>query len=490
VGADGGVLTADTDAGPSDVDPLPVAANPFVLAAYDPFSTFGADVDTASYDGFTRDIALGRLPAAELVRLEDFVNYFDYDYPTPAVDAPHPFAIALAAAPSAGARQTTMLRVGIQAAVPPPEAKKQAHIVFLVDVSGSMAEELPLVQRVLRGALEQLDPEDLVSLVTYAGSTEVRLTPTRVSAKERISPAIDGLTSAGSTNGASGIDLAYEQAESALIAGGINHVVLCTDGDFNVGASSDAALVELIKSKRQTGVTLTALGFGTTRVNDSMMEKVSNAGNGIFSVVTSEQQADRYAGERLLATIVHVAKDVKLQIEFNPERVRAYRLLGYENRAIADDDFRDDMVDAGEIGAGHRVTVLYELVLASDPLPDGTVPVAAQGTMEGGEREVDAADLALVKVRYKTPGATDSDPASEVTAGFAPDAIASEPSAADADLRWAEAVAAFAELLKGSTFAQHDTLDALGATFEAQRARDQDRAVFADQFKQARALLH
>jgi Ca-activated chloride channel homolog len=220
-----------------------------------------------------------------------------------------------------------------------------------------------------------------------------------------------------------------------------------------------------------------------------MMEKVSNAGNGSFSVVTSALQADRYVAERLLASIVLVAKDVKLQIEFNAKRVRAYRLLGYENRAIADHDFRDDTIDAGEIGAGHRVTVLYELVLASDPLPEGVAPVAQQGGIESAPREVAAADLALVKVRYKAPGASEDDPATEVSAAFAPDAIASEPSLADADLRWAAAVAGFAELLKRSTFAEQDTLEALGATFEAQRARDRDRAAFADQFEKARGLL-
>jgi Ca-activated chloride channel family protein len=224
--------------------------------------------------------------------------------------------------------------------------------------------------------------------------------------------------------------------------------------------------------------------------NDGMMEKVSNAGNRIFGVFTSPQQADRYAGERLLATIVHVAKDVKLQIEFNPDRVRAYRLLGYENRAIADQDFRDDMVDAGEIGAGHRVTVLYELVLAGDALPElGGAPVVTQGEPDLATREVGADDLALVKVRYKQPGAGASDPAAEVSAAFAPDAIAADAGAADADLRWAAAVAAFAEVLKNSTFAQPDSLDALGATFEAQRERDQDRAAFADLFRKARALL-
>ena len=485
---------ADSDGGADlagDVPARPAAANPFVLTQYDPLSTFGADVDTASYDGFVRDISLGRLPDPATVRLEDFVNYFDYDYPPPAADAEHPFSISLAAARGLGARETTLLRVGIQAALPPPSAKKQANIVFLVDVSGSMAEELPLVQTVLSGALHQLDDEDLISIVTYAGSTEVRLKPTAVSRADQISAVIAQLQSGGSTNGAGGIQLAYQQAESAFIQDGINHVVLCTDGDFNVGASSDEALVELIKSKRSTGITLTALGFGTERVNDSMMEKVSNAGNGIFSVIASESQAERYAAERLLSSLVHVAKDMKLQVEFNPELVRAYRLLGYEDRAIADQDFRDDTVDAGEVGAGHRVTALYELVMGDDALPDAAgEPVHTQGERGTGSREVSASDLVLVKVRYKAPGAAASDPASEVATALAPEAIAADPGLADEDFRWAAAVAAFAEVLKGSAFAERDALDAIGATLQAQRARDRDRAAFADQFKLARALLH
>jgi Ca-activated chloride channel family protein len=249
--------------------------------------------------------------------------------------------------------------------------------------------------------------------------------------------------------------------------------------------------VELIKSKRSTGITLTALGFGTERVNDSMMEKVSNAGNGTFSVIASESQAKRYAAERLLSSLVLVAKDMKLQVEFNPERVRAYRLLGYEDRAIADQDFRNDTVDAGEVGAGHRVTALYELVLGDDALPDAAgEPVHTQGERASGSREVSASDLVLVKVRYKAPDAAESDPASEVATALAPEAIAADPSLADDDFRWAAAVAAFAEVLKGSAFAERDALDTIGATLEAQRARDRDRSAFADQFKLARALLH
>jgi Ca-activated chloride channel family protein len=348
------------------------------------------------------------------------------------------------------------------------------------------------VQSVLRSALDELETSDRISIVTYAGGTEVLLTPTPLTKRSRIEDAINGLTSGGSTNGAGGIQLAYAQATDAFIEGGINHVVLCTDGDFNVGASSDEALVELIEQQRTTGVTLTALGFGTTINNDSMMEKVSNAGNGIYSVIATETQAARYARDRLLATLIHVAKDMKIQVEFNPALVHAYRLLGYENRAIADVDFRNDTVDAGEVGAGHRVTALYELVLDGDPLPEAAgTPAREQGETGGDAREIDPEDLALVKVRYKAPGAAVSDPAAEVSASLAPAAVAAEPGAADQDLRWAAAVAAFAEVLKRSAFREvsADALDDLGAVFEAQRDRDEDRAAFADQFRRARAFL-
>lgn len=222
-----------------------------------------------------------------------------------------------------------------------------------------------------------------------------------------------------------------------------------------------------------------------------VMEKVSNAGDGIYSVIATEEQADRYAKERLLGTLVHVAKDMKIQVELNPSLVRAYRLLGYEDRAIADVDFRNDTVDAGEVGAGHRVTALYELVLDGDALPVGAGQgVRAQGEQSHGPREVSATDLALVKVRYKAPNAGPEDAASEVAAAFAPEAIAADPTLADADLRWAAAIAAFAEILKHSAFAERDALDAIGATLAAQAERDADRAAAVQRFQQARALLH
>ena len=351
-----GPLAADDSSDPD----APVGTNPFTVTAFDPLSTFAADVDTASYDIFRRILAEGALPSADWVRLEEFVNYFEYGYPAPAHDAEVPFSISLAAAPNLLDRDTVVLHVGIQGKAAPPFEKRPANLVFLVDVSGSMggADKLPLVRELLRLTLDELDPTDTISIVTYASDTGVRLSPTPVSDRATIEDVIYDLTAGGSTAGGAGINLAYEQAEAAFLEGGINHVLLCTDGDFNVGISNTADLVALIEEKRETGITFTALGFGLDNLNDGMMEAITNAGNGVYGVITDSDQAARYVHERLLQGMTYIAKDMKLQIEFNPNEVYAYRLLGYENRAIADELFRDDTVDAGEVGAGHRVTAL------------------------------------------------------------------------------------------------------------------------------------
>jgi Ca-activated chloride channel family protein len=482
-GAGGGFSAGDSESSPlpgNQNEPhTPVGVNPFVLVAHDPFSTFAADVDTASYDLMRRDLLAFQVPIAAGVRLEDYVNYFKYDYPAPAEDSEHPFAISLASAPHPVRDGITLLRVGIQATLPTALEKKPTNLVFLVDTSGSMqeADKLPLVQHTLTEALSVLDPNDTVSIVTYAGDVQVRLPPTHVVEAQVIVNAIQGLVSNGGTNGAGGIQLAYQQAEAGYIEGGINHVVLCTDGDFNIGVSSTDELVTMIEDKRTTGVTLTALGYGTGNLNDSMMEKVSNAGNGIYSLITSQQQANDYVENRLLSTLEHVAKDVKIQLELNPEHVHAYRLLGYENRAIADDDFRDDVIDAGEIGAGHRVTALYELVMAGGAVPEvENGPAVQSGDPIDGEREIDAESLVLVKVRYKQPGASAEDPATEVQQTLAPGAAAASLEAADADLRWAVAMAMFAELLKGSPYAHEGDLSVVSALAMPQGSRDAYRA--------------
>lgn len=467
-----------------------VGTNPFVMTAHDPFSTFAADVDTASYDIFVRDALRGVLPSPDSVRLEDYVNAFDYDYPAPPLDAEVPFSIDLAAAGHPFRSGIAQLRVGIQAAVPPEHVKVPTNLVFLIDTSGSMqsAEKLPLVQRVILDALPQLGEHDTVAIVTYAGSTEVRLPPTSVAERSRIEGVVTGLAANGSTNGASGIELAYAQAEAGFIEGGFNHVILCTDGDFNVGITSTEALVELIEEKRRSGVTLTALGFGYGNLNDAMMERISNSGNGVYSVIVSEAHATRYAEEDLLRTAHFVAQDMKIQLELNPEHVLAYRLLGYENRAIADDDFREDAVDAGEVGAGYRVTALYELVLVgqSVPLLEGA-PELDDGEPVEGERAIPAEELVRVRVRWKDIGASESDAAYETAAGLTPsDVLASTD---DPDFLWASAMAAFAEILKQNAYGDSSHLARIAEIFAAQAERDEDRAELAQLFDAVRSQL-
>lgn len=479
-----------------DVDPLPepnpaVLVNPFVTVAHDPLSTFAVDVDTASYDIFRRDLLAGFLPTPQTVRLEEFVNYFNYDYPAPEPGAEVPFSISLAAGPSLFDTGTTLLRVGIQGESAPEFEKKAANVVFLVDVSGSMqsAEKLPLVQAVLSEAVGILEPNDTISIVTYASGTAVALEPTPASESATVSSVINGLTAGGSTNGAGGIQLAYEQARSAFIEGGINHVVLCTDGDFNVGVSSTEGLIALIEQERTSGVTFTALGFGYQN-NDAMMEAVSNAGNGMYGVIANADQAIDYVHDRLLHNLTLIAKDVKIQVEFNPEFVTAYRLLGYENRAIADEEFRDDKVDAGEIGASHRVTALYELVLAGQDVPGAdAAPAPVDGAAYEGQREVKPTDLVFVKVRYKDVDATEDDAAYEVGEGLEPGDIAESAEELDADFQWAMAVATFAEVLKASPYASKERLPEVKALIAPQASKDADRMEFNTLFDSALALL-
>jgi Ca-activated chloride channel family protein len=468
-----------------------VGTNPFVLVAHDPLSTFAADVDTASYDIFRRYAGVSA-PDPASVRLEEYVNYFHYDYPAPPADAEEPFSIVLGAAPNPLRAGSTLLRVGIQGKAAPEGEQKPANLVFLVDVSGSMqaADRLPLAQQVLRQTLDLLQPTDTVSIVSYASDTRVRLEPTPVSERTTIIAQIDALSAGGSTAGASGIELAYQQADAGFIQGGINHVILCTDGDFNVGPSSNTELVNIIREKRKSGVTMTALGFGSGNLNDAMLEAVSNAGNGIYGVITSEQQAADYVRERMLSTLTLIAKDMKIQIEFNPLLVNAYRLLGYENRAIADDDFRDDRVDAGEVGAGHQVTALYELVLQNQSIPEGAnAPASVGGEPYTGTVEVNTDDLVLVKVRYKDVDASEEDPAFELSSSLAPTDVAAPEATLDPDLSWAIALAAFAEILKQSPYAEPGALAALEATFAAQAARDDDRGEFLDLFTRTKATL-
>ncbi len=469
-----------------------VGTNPFVYTSHDPFSTFAADVDTASYDIFRRDIEDGYLPMADSVRLEEYMNYFSYEYPPPGPIAEHPFSISVTAAPGLAGYDTTLLRVGIQGKVIPESAKPQANLVFLVDTSGSMGsgDKLGFVKHLLNSSLEYLDPDDTISIVTYAGATGVALAPTPVSDAAVIANAINSFTAGGSTAGAAGIDLAYQQAEAGFIEDGVNHVLLCTDGDFNVGASSTDALVDLIEEKRETGITLTVLGFGTGNLNDAMMEAISNAGNGTYSVISSLNQAEKYAQHGLLNGLFYIAKDVKLQVEFNPEQVLAYRLLGYENRELADDDFIDDTVDGGEIGSGHRVTAFYELILPGQEVPQPEdAPDPLSGEPVEGEQEISAEDMVLVKVRYKDVDATALDEAYATSVSMGSEDILESTLDADQDFQWAASIAAFAEILKESPFADESALTDIHSTLLSYDTPDEDRIEFIDLFETSLTYL-
>jgi Ca-activated chloride channel homolog len=471
----------------NETEPQTIFVNPFKETASDPFSTFAADVDTASYDLFRSQLQNARsLPPPETVRTEEFVNYFEYDYPAPQSEDEHPFTIHLAATPDSFDTPRTMLRVGIQAQQPIAFEKKRTNLAFLVDTSGSMQDplKLPLVKVLLSETLNVLDPEDRVSVVTYGGNTGLALPSTLAAEASTISAVIDDLGASGGTNGAQGIELAYDEVRSNFVENGINHVILCTDGDFNVGASSIEELVQLIEEQRSTGITFTAVGFGL-RPNDAMMEAITNAGNGVYGVVGSEQQAKDYADERLLSTLQLVAKDLKIQVEFNQDQVYAYRLLGYENRAIADEDFRNDVVDAGEVGAGHRVTAIYELALTDEQMPKGVEATPGEQSSDDGVVEVSGDDLVLVKVRYKDVDATEQDPAQEVQATLG----VGDSSKPDLDLKWAAAVAAFAELLRGSPLVDPSILDQLQNAVEEQAQRDAERTEFYELFLLARPMI-
>jgi len=477
---------------PGDQDEA-VGTNPFVATEHDPFSTFATDVDTASYDIFRRDLdQRGALPDPASVRLEEFVNAFDYAYPAPLAGAEHPFTLDLDAAPAPFA-DTVIFRVGLHARELPPAERPPANLVFLVDVSGSMSasNKLPLVKVVLRELVTTLRPTDRIAIVSYASGERVVLESTPVSQSAAILHAIDRLDAGGSTAGQAGLARAYSVAEGAFIEGGVNHVILCTDGDFNVGITSTDALVAFIEAKRDGGVTLTALGFGYGNLNDAMMERVTNAGNGSYAVITDEDHAIQYAQQDLWRTIFIIARDTKLQVVFNPERVLAYRLLGYENRALADDAFTDDRVDAGEVGAGHTVTALYELVLTGAAIPEasGAPPLDDGGAWDGDPLALAPSALAEVRLRYKGADPHDPSPAHELRATFAAEDVRANWQAAALDTRFATAVAAFAEILEQSPFAGRYDLGDLHAELTACAGDAADRLELRDHLGRARTVL-
>ncbi len=414
-----------------------------------PYSTFSADVDTASYANVRRFLLQGQRPPADAVRIEEMVNYFPYGDRPPTGDAP--FAASLEVASAPWAPEHRLVRIGIKGRELSEAARPAANLVFLLDVSGSMDEpnKLPLVKQSLRLLVDKLRPDDHVAIVIYAGASGLALPSTPASHKAEILDAIERLDAGGSTNGAMGIQLAYDIAKAHFIPGGVNRVILATDGDFNVGVTSEGELVRLVEEKAKTGVFLTVLGFGMGNIKDSALEQLADKGNGNYAYIDSLAEAKKTLVEQAGGTLVTIAKDVKLQVEFNPALVQAYRLIGYENRLLAREDFNNDKVDAGEIGSGHTVTALYEVVPVGAELPaTGSVDPLKYQKVEDSKSKSEnpkSGELLTVKIRYKEPAGEVSSklefPLHDTGAAFA---------SASQDFKFAAAVAAFGMVLRDS----------------------------------------
>jgi Ca-activated chloride channel family protein len=428
------------------------AENPVRLAAEHPVSTFSIDVDTGSYANVRRFLHDGQLPPQDAVRVEELVNYFPYDYPAPA-GLDRPFTVTTALAPAPWNANRVLLQIGLKGYEIPPARRAPANLVFLVDVSGSMQDpaKLPLLKNAFRLLAAQLRATDRVALVVYAGAAGTVLPPTAGDDQAAIRAALDRLEAGGSTNGAGGIRLAYDLARGAFVKGGINRIVLATDGDFNVGTTDFDALVDIVERERAGGVSLTTLGFGTGNYNDELLERLADAGNGNHAYIDSLNEARKVLVEQLTGTLQTIAKDVKVQVEFNPAAVAGYRLIGYENRMLRREDFNNDRVDAGDIGAGHTVTALYELTLTGspaplvDPLRYGGAPAVARPSARDGE-------LAHVRLRYKAVDGETSRLIEQPVLRADLDAPDRLPAARARDLKFAAAVAAFGQKLRGGAW--------------------------------------
>jgi len=453
-----------------------IVENPFIAVAADPLSTFSIDVDRASYSNMRRFIMQdGQLPPRDAVRIEELVNYFPYDYAEPEGD--DPLAIHAEVAPAPWKTQHQLVRIGLQARRVKVENLPASNFVFLLDVSGSMMppNKLPLVKAAMRLLVNQLRAKDRVAMVVYAGSAGLVLPSTPGDQKDKILDAIERLEAGGSTAGGEGIRRAYDEAVANFIRGGNNRVILATDGDFNVGASSDAEMVQLIEEKRRTGVFLTVLGVGEGNLQAAKMEKLADKGNGNYAYLDTISEAQKVLVHELGGTLYTVAKDVKIQVEWNPARVRAYRLIGYENRLLRNEDFTDDTKDAGEVGSGHSVTALYEVVpvgVNTDVtirMPDSLryQQRSVQQSGGGGVGSGGGPELLFVKVRYKQP---DGDVSKLLTQPV----LATASQSPSTDFQFQAAVAEFGLLLRNSDFRGKADLSRVIAAARDARGSDPD----------------
>jgi Ca-activated chloride channel family protein len=474
-----------------------VEENPFLPAATNPLSTFSIDVDTASYSNVRRFINSGSLPPKDAVRVEEMINYFSYDYREPEGDKP--FSIDLDATACPWDSTHRLLRIGLKGREVANEKRPASNLVFLLDVSGSMtpAERLPLVKQAMRLLVEKLSEKDRVAIVIYAGGSGLALSSTNGSEKEKILRALEELKAGGSTNGAEGIELAYKVAADNFIKGGVNRVILATDGDFNIGVTNQGDLIRLIEEKAKGGVFLSVLGVGTDNLKDSTMQKLADKGNGNYAYLDSVDEARKVLVQQINGTLMTIAKDVKIQVEFNPARVASYRLIGYEKRMLRKEDFNNDKIDAGEIGAGHTVTALYEVVPtgagATDPAAS-VPPVDALKYQSANPPAVAATtpadskaspEMVTVKLRHKKPDGETS----ELTERSFTDNGSKFENAAP-DLKFAAAVAEFGMLLRDSQYKGKATM---GAVIEwAQEGKGRDtagyRAGFIELARKAQTL--
>jgi len=433
-----------------------IKANNIKKAREEPVSTFSIDVDTAAYSNIRRVLNQGRLPYSDMVRTEELVNYFQYDYKTP-TNNDRPFSVTTEIAPSPWNKKSYLLNIGIKGFDIDRSELPPANLVFLIDVSGSMSSgtKLGLVKKSFQMLTRQLDEKDRVAIVVYAGAAGMVLEPTAGNNKATINTALESLNAGGSTNGGAGIELAYQLAQQSFIKGGINRVIIASDGDMNVGISNTQALIDLIKQKSKSGISLTTLGYGMGNYNSHLMEQLADVGNGNAGYINSLAEAQKVLVEEMSSTLFTIAKDVKIQMEFSP-LVSEYRLIGYENRLLNREDFNNDKVDAGDIGAGHTVTAIYEITLASDNA-DQIDPL--RYSQSGNQSATETDELAFLKLRYKLPSDdTNSNPSTSklVSYPIEKSSIQTNISESSNNFKFSAAVAAFGQSLRGGNYLVND----------------------------------
>ena len=447
------------------------ADNGVFWAAQNPVSTFSIDVDSASYANMRRQLNGGHLPNPDSIRVEELVNYFSYDYPRTATKS-QPFSIYTEMGPSPWDDKRKLVHIGVNGWDPESEGElPPANLVFLVDVSGSMQapNKIYLLKNALKMMVKKMRPEDTISLAVYAGAAGEVLSPTSGAEKAKIYAAIDNLQAGGSTNGGAGIRLAYQLAEQNLKKDGINRVILATDGDFNVGTTSVDELERLAEQKRKTGVALTVLGFGTGNYNDQLMQKIAQAGNGNAAYIDNLNEARKVLVEEMGATLNIIAKDMKVQIEFNPAVVETYRLIGYETRHLNREDFNNDKVDAGDVGAGHTVTALYEVTLVGDESIADPLRYQGEKVQTDPEAQRSTGELAYLKLRYKEPN---EDKSKLVTQPLLLSDIAQSVEATSQSYRFAGAVAWLGQVLRGNDQVSHTDMDTIADLATSAKGKD------------------